>query len=171
MLGEDGSSRGIDGDALTRFYEWIKPLQQREADVHVQTLEVVDPYYIIDTDTFYRQLDSAFRVQEYAVSMESTDMVEEGSMESTYRAEKGRQFELCVDVLKKAKHVSVLKYYLNDSDDDGEAEDDGDEDNFNVDDKSEMNGSMNNVLDFVFSAAECEELYVTVEGDGSGLIN
>lgn len=171
LLGEDGSSRGIDGDALTRFYEWIKPLQQLEADVHVQTLEIVDPYYIIDMDTLCRQLDGAFRVQEYAISVEKTENAERDFMESTYTAEEGRRYELCVGVMKKAQHVSILEYYLNDVDDDGEAEDDDEEDNIDVDDKSGMYCSMKNVLDFVFSASECEELYVTVEGDGSGLIN
>ncbi|KAH7699045.1 hypothetical protein AAVH_33852, partial [Aphelenchoides avenae] len=161
VIGDDNGSRGVVGtDFGLNFCVWIKALQRLETDVCVQTLEVIDPNYKMNMNSVYRQLQNTLQVQEYAISKESTDMGDEG-----------RGDELCVDVLKKAKRVSILEYYLDDDGDDDEAEEDECEDNVDVDDKPEMNGSMKNVLNFVFSAPACEELYASVEGDGSGLIN
>ncbi|KAH7699317.1 hypothetical protein AAVH_33578, partial [Aphelenchoides avenae] len=161
LLGDDAASRGVDGTDLgLHFCVWIKALQQLKTDVRVQTLELIDPYYKMDMNRVYGKIRSALQVQEYAISKESTDMGDDD-----------RGDELCVDVLKKAKRVSILEYYLNDSDEDDAVEDDEHDDNIDVDDKPEMNGSMKNVLDFMFSAPACEELYVSVEGEGSGLIN
>lgn len=55
-----------------------------------------------------------------------------------------------MDVLKKAKHIRILEYYLSDSDDDAETEED--EDCVDIDVKREMNWSTKVILDFVFSA-------------------
>ncbi|KAH7704767.1 hypothetical protein AAVH_28036 [Aphelenchoides avenae] len=148
----------MDFDAI--FCVWIEALQQLEADVRVQTLEVLDPYYKMDMEAAYRQLHGAFNVQEYVISYVNIEMGYEGQGE-----------ELCVDVVKRAKRIGILEYHLNFGHDDDEAEDDEDEDNVDMNDKPEINCFKKNILDFAFSAPECEELYVTVEGDGSGLIN
>ncbi|KAH7711945.1 hypothetical protein AAVH_20703 [Aphelenchoides avenae] len=102
------------------FSAWIKALLELETDIHVQTLELVASYYKTSMYSVYQRLTEALHIYEYIIWHDR---------EAQYGD------ELCVDVLKKTKHVS-------------------------------------NVLDFVFSAPECEELYLAVEmHDGSHLIN
>lgn len=75
--------------------------------------------------------------------------------------------ELCSDVVKQSKRVSVLNYFLPKEDEDSGIDtaapverDDGVRD---------LNGSIANVLDFVFTSPTCKELYISTQHDGRGL--
>ncbi|KAH7680483.1 hypothetical protein AAVH_41142, partial [Aphelenchoides avenae] len=161
LRADEGSPTGIVAtDFGANFCAWIKALQQLQADVRVRTLEVFEPYYKIGMDTVYRHLGSTFSVYEYFISKTNI-----GTRDI------GRFDELCVDVLKEEKRVSIHLYNLDDDDDDDEAEDEQHENNFDVDDKPKINGSVNNIIDFVFSSPRCEELYLAVEVGGKGLFD
>ncbi|KAH7711946.1 hypothetical protein AAVH_20704 [Aphelenchoides avenae] len=136
------------------FYVWIKALLEIEA--HVQTLDLVDPAYDnMSMDEVYNRLDKALHVQEYRISKDG---------------EEDRGDELCVDVLKKAKRVTIIGYCLTDDGDETEHRDSGGADG-GKDDESLMNGTDTHVLDFVFNAPQCEELSIQNVYDGSQLPN
>ncbi|KAH7716426.1 hypothetical protein AAVH_16152 [Aphelenchoides avenae] len=98
-----GPSASIWGKIKTMICVWIKALSELEADVHVRTFKLVKPSYNkMIMNAVCKLLDGVLHLQEYTVWKDCSA---------------NRGDELCVDVLKKAKRVSIMGYYLADDDD------------------------------------------------------